>query len=334
MKQLILIIAIFAFWQAVFAEQYDFVVSQDGSADFLTVQEAIMAVPDFRDSPTVIFVKSGVYKEKIILPTSKTKVVLIGEDALSTILTFDDYASKLNRFGEEMGTTGSSSFFVFGDDFTAKHVTFQNSAGPVGQAVAIRVTGDRAYFEHCRFVGFQDTLYAHGEMSRQYYKDCYIEGTTDFIFGWATAVFEDCEIYSKAGGQYITAASTLEEVDYGFVFVNCKLTGDAPEHKVYLGRPWRIHAKTVFINTEMGAHIRPEGWHNWNKPEAEKTAFYGEFKSTGPGADPSARVAWSKQLDQNALSTFSISAILAGNDNWIPGANLANKLWPSAHHKN
>ena len=334
MKQLILTIAILVYWQTVSAKQYDFVVSQDGSADFLTVQEAIMAVPDFRDLPTVIFVKSGVYKEKILLPTTKTKVILIGEDALNTILTFDDYASKHNRFGEEMGTTGSSSFFVFGDDFTAKNLTFQNTAGPVGQAVAIRVTGDRAYFEHCRFVGFQDTLYAHGERSRQYYKSCYIEGTTDFIFGWSTAVFEDCEIYSKEGGQYITAASTLEDVAHGFVFINCRLTGDAPERKVYLGRPWRVHAKTVFINTEMGAHIRPEGWHNWNKPEAESTAYYGEFNSSGPGADSSARVAWSKQLNQNEIAAFSIAVILAGNDGWTPGVNLANKLWPSAHHKN
>ncbi|MCH7408406.1 pectinesterase family protein [Belliella sp. DSM 111904] len=332
MNKLIYTITLLLNWQTILADPYDIVVSQDGSADFGTVQEAIMAVPDFRDLPTVIYIKSGIYREKIILPTSKTKVVLIGEDPMKTILTYDDYASKQNRFGEEMGTTGSSSFFVFGDDFMAKNITFENSAGPVGQAVAMRVTADRVFFENCRFLGFQDTLYAHGERSRQYYKSCYIEGTTDFIFGWSTAVFEECEIYSKAGGQYITAASTLENVAYGFVFVNCSLTGDAPAGKVYLGRPWRIHAKTVFIHTEMGEHIRPEGWHNWNKPEAEETAFYAEYNSSGAGADKNSRVSWSKQLLEEHLENFSIDKILAGADGWIPGKQLENKLWPSKHH--
>lgn len=332
MKKSLIILFLSIICKISFALESDFVVAQDGSGDFLTVQEAIMAVPDFRNVPTYIFIKSGVYKEKIILPTSKTKVILIGEDVEKTILTYDDFASKHNKFGEEMGTTGSSSFFVFGDDFAARNLTFANSSGPVGQAVAIRVTGDRAFLENCKFLGFQDTLYAHGENSRQYYKDCYIEGTTDFIFGWSTAVFENCEIFSKAGGQYNTAASTLETVPNGFVFINCKLTGDAPDGKVYLGRPWRIHAKTVFINSEMGKHIRPEGWHNWNKPEAEATAFYAEFGSTGEGAHPNERVSWSKQLTEEEVSKFTLENVLSGSDGWIPGKNLENKLWPSPHH--
>ncbi len=162
---------------------YDFMVAQDGSGDFTTVQEAINAVPDFRKNRTTIFIKNGVYKEKLILPASKTLVSFIGEEATKTILTYDDYAAKKNIFGEEKGTTGSSSFFIFGDDFHARNITFENSAGPVGQAVAVRIDGDRVVFENCRFLGFQDTLYPHGEHSRQYYKDCYIEGTVDFIFG-------------------------------------------------------------------------------------------------------------------------------------------------------
>lgn len=313
------------------AQQPDFIVAKDGSGDFTSVQEAIMAVPDFRENPTYIFIKKGIYKEKVILPTSKTKVVLIGEEVQETVLTFDDFASKENRFGEPLGTTGSSSFFVFGDDFFAKNITFENSSGPVGQAVAIRITGDRAMFENCRFLGFQDTLYAHGEKSRQYYKDCYIEGTTDFIFGWSTAVFENCEIYSKKGGQYITAASTLESNPFGFVFINCKLTGDAPDGKVYLGRPWRIHAKTVFIHTEMGKHIRSEGWHNWNKKEAEQTAFYAEYQSYGPGLGE--RVSWSHQLGDEDIRQYSLSEILGGHDNWEPGKITENNLWPSPHHQ-
>ena len=301
-------------------ENYDFVVAQDGSGDFSAVQQAIDAVPDFRKRETQIFIKNGIYKEKLVLPTSKTNVTFIGEDKEKTILTNDDYSKKLNRFGEEMGTTGSTSFYVFGDNFTARNITFENSAGPVGQAVAVRVDGDRVIFENCKFLGFQDTLYPHGKESRQYYKNCYIEGTTDFIFGWSTAVFEDCEIFSKEGGHYITAASTEKGANHGFVFINCKLTGDAPERSVYLGRPWRTYAQTVFINTDMGSHINKDGWHNWNKPEAEETAFYAEYNSSGPGAAPKERVNWSKQLTAEEASKYTANAVLKGSDNWEPAA--------------
>lgn len=208
-------------------------------------------------------------------------------------------------------------FFVFGDGFYAKNITFENSSGPVGQAVAVRVDGDKVVFENCRFLGFQDTLYPHGRNSRQYYKNCYIEGTTDFIFGWSTAVFEDCEIYSKAGGHYITAASTEKETEYGFVFINCKLTGDAPKGSVYLGRPWRNYAQSVFINTEMGEHINQAGWHNWDKPHAEQTAFYAEYNSTGKGANAEKRVPWSKQLTKEEAEKYTAEHILKGKDNWI-----------------
>jgi pectinesterase len=227
---------------------YDFVVAQDGSGDFKTVQAAINAVPDFRKNRTTIFIKNGAYKEKLILPTSKTNVSFIGEKVEKTILTYDDYASKENIFGEEKGTTGSTSFYVFGDGFHAQNITFENSSGPVGQAVAVRVDGDRIIFDNCRFLGFQDTLYPHGEESRQYYKNSYIEGTVDFIFGWSTAVFENCEIFCKGDGGYVTAASTLEETAYGFVFINCRITGNAPENSFYLGRPWCPYAQTVFIH--------------------------------------------------------------------------------------
>lgn len=300
------------------ADGYHAVVACDGSGDFRSVQEAINAVPVFRTKETRIFIKNGVYKEKLSLPASKNHVTLIGEDKESTILTYDDYAQKENAFEEEIGTTGSSSFFIFGTDFKAKNLTFENSSGPVGQAVAVRVTGDRAFFENCRFLGFQDTLYAHGRDSRQYYKDCYIEGTTDFIFGWATAVFDNCEIYSKEGGHYITAASTEKDSKYGFVFINSKLTGDVPSESVYLGRPWRDHAQTVFINTEIADHIKKEGWHNWSKPEAEKMAFYAEYNTSGPGAAKKDRVKWSHQLNAKKAKEYSVENILKGNDNWQP----------------
>ena len=294
---------------------YDFVVDQSGSGDFITVQQAINAVPHVRKHETRILIKKGIYKEKLILASTKTNITVIGEHVTNTILTYDDFASKPNVFGEEMGTSGSSSFYVFGDGFRAENITFENSSGPVGQAVAVRVDGDQIVFINCRFLGFQDTLYPHGDGSRQFYKDCYIEGTTDFIFGWSTAVFEDCEIYSKNGGHYITAASTNEETAYGFVFVNCKLTSDAPDQSVYLGRPWRPYAQTVFIYCEIGAHIKPEGWHNWDKPEAEKTSFYAEYQSAGKESSVAERVDWSHQLSEEALANFSLTKIFNG---WIP----------------
>ncbi len=288
--------------------KYDFVVAKDGTGTFKTVQEAINAVPDFRKNQTTIFIKNGVYKEKLILATSKTNVKFVGEDAMKTIITNDDFAQRKNRFGEEMGTTGSSTFFVFGDDFSAENITFENSAGPVGQAVAVRIDGDRVTFNKCRFLGNQDTLYPHGEKSRQYYKDCYIEGTVDFIFGWSTAVFDNCTMFCKNNG-YVTAASTLDTVRYGFVFINCKITGDAPANSFYLGRPWRPFAKTVFINCYLDKQIKPEGWHNWDKKDAESTSFYAEYKSKGPGANDKARVNWSHQLSDEEAKAFTLENI-------------------------
>lgn len=321
LKNLVSTLLLFCFCQLTFANKtktYDFIVAKDGSGDFTTIQEAINAVPDFRKKTTTIFIKNGIYKEKLILPASKNLVTFIGENVKKTIITNDDYASKKNRFGEEMGTTGSSGFYIFGNDFTAENITFENSAGRVGQAVAVRVEGDRIYFNNCRFLGNQDTLYPHGNKSRQYYKNCYIEGTVDFIFGWSTAIFEDCDIFCKSPG-YVTAASTLQETPFGFVFIHCKITGDAPEHSVYLGRPWRNYAKTAFIECELGKIIKPEGWFNWGKKEAEKTVTYVEYKNTGPGAIPGQRVGWSHQLTKDERANYTLENIF---DGWIPGETL------------
>jgi len=300
------------------SQPYDFIVDQQGNGDFATVQAAIDAVPYFRKNETRIYIKIGSYKEKLTLPETKTNVSFIGEDIQKTILTYDDYASKKNQFDEEIGTSGSSSFFIFGDGFKAENITFENSSGPVGQAVAIRVDGDQIIFKNCRFLGFQDTIYPHGEKSRQYYKNCYIEGTTDFIFGSSTAVFEDCEIFSKEGGHYIIAASTPAGSSFGIVFVNCRLTGSAQANTVYLGRPWRPFAKTVFIKCDLGPHIKTEGWHNWSKPEAEQTAFYAEYQSSGPGAKDGSRASWSYQLTAKDIERYTLSNILNG---WIPNEN-------------
>lgn len=295
------------------AQRNDFVVAADGSGNFKTVQEAINAVPDFRKARTFIYIKNGVYKEKLVLPGSKRNVSFIGESADGTILTYDDWAQRKNRFGEDIGTSGSSSFFIYGDGFEAENITFQNAAGPVGQAVAVWSAGDKLIFKNCRFLGFQDTLYTYGQGSRQYFKNCYIEGTVDFIFGSSTAVFKDCEIFCKKNG-YVTAASTPDSTKYGYVFMNCRITGSAPAQSFYLGRPWRPYAKVVFMNCDLAAIIRPEGWNNWGRESNEATTYYAEFNNRGPGAESSKRVGWSRQLTSVQASGYTLSEIFRGWD--------------------
>jgi len=300
--------------------KYDFVVAKDGSGNFNTVQDAINAVPDYRKKRTFIFIKKGTYKEKLILPESKSFVAFIGESRDSTILTYDDYAKRLNCFGEEKGTSGSSSFYVYGTDFRAENITFENSAGPVGQAVAILVKGDRAAFTNCRFLGFQDTLYAYGDqckLSRQYYKNCYIQGTVDFIFGWATAWFEGCTLYGKHMGHY-TAASTPQNIKYGFVFNRCRITGEENESRFDLGRPWRPYASVIFMYCEMGKMVKPQGWDNWDNSNNEKTVRFTEYKNTGAGADFSKRVPWVRLLTDEEVKSFTIANVLGEEDKWDP----------------
>ena len=294
--------------------KYDFVVAQDGSGDFTTVQEAINAVPDFRKANrTTILIKKGDYKEKVIIPECKINLTLVGEDGAK--ITYDDYASKPNRFGEEKSTSGSASCYIYAPDFIAENLTFENSSGPVGQAVACFVSGDRAIFRNCRFLGCQDTLYTYGYPTRQYYEDCYIEGTVDFIFGKATAVFNRCNIHSGGDG-YVTAPATPEDSKYGYVFHDCKLTGADGVKNVPLSRPWRPYAQAIFINCDLGDHISPAGWNNWGKESNEKTVTYAEYNSKGPGANPTARAPYSHQLTDP--TPYAITTVLAGDDGWNP----------------
>lgn len=300
-----------------YVRHYDLVVAKDGSGDFFTVQEAINAVPDYRkNARTTILIKEGSYKEKVIIPASKNAVSLIGQGEVK--ITYDDYASKPNIFGENKGTSGSSSCYIYAPDFYAENITFENTSGPVGQAVACFVSADRAYFKKCRFLGFQDTLYTYGKGCRQYYDECYIEGTVDFIFGWSTAVFNRCHIHSIGNG-YITAPSTDKGQKYGYVFYNCEIIANSDVDKVYLSRPWRPYAQAVFIQCNMGKHILPEGWDNWRNKNNEKTVFYAEYKSKGEGANPGKRVAYSKQLKNT--EGYSIEEVLSGNDGWNPSKN-------------
>jgi len=298
-------------------QPYDFVVAKDRTGNFTTIQEAVNACRDYAERDYRIFVRNGIYSEKLSIPTWKKRIAIIGENVDSTIITFNDFSGRIDSTGKRHNTFTSFTCQVAGNDIVFENITFVNSAGRVGQAVAAHVEGDRCVFRNCKFIGNQDTLFASGEDSRQYYVNCYIEGTTDFIFGAATAVFENCTIVSKVNS-YITAASTLPVREFGFVFLNCRLLADSVGRRVYLGRPWRLHAYTAFINCWMGDHIRPEGWHNWSKPEAEKTARYTEYNSTGPGANPSARVSWSRQLTEAEAKNITPRLVLRGSDNWDP----------------
>ena len=301
----------------VFACKPDYIVAKDGSGNFRTIQEAVAACRDYAERECVIFVKNGIYVEKLVIPAWKGKIRIVGENVDSTVITFNDYSGKVAENGRKLNTFTSSTCMVEGNDIIFENFTIINSAGRVGQAVALHVEGDRCVFFNCRIIGNQDTLFASGDGSRQFYFRCYVEGTTDFIFGAATAVFEECTIKSKKNS-YITAASTSPLQEFGFVFLRCKLIADTTATKVYLGRPWRLYAYTTFLGCEMGDHIVPEGWHNWNKQEAEKTARYSEFMSSGPGAHPGKRVSWSHQLTRKVAATLTARNVLKGIDHWDP----------------
>lgn len=288
------------------------VVSRDGTGNFRTLQEAIESARAFMDYTVTIYVKNGVYKEKVIVPSWVENIDIIGEDRDKTIITYDDHAN-INK----MGTFRTYTVKVEGSDITFKNLTIENNAAQLGQAVALHTEGDRLKFINCRILGNQDTIYTGAKFTRLYFKDCYIDGTADFIFGPSTALFEDCIIHSKRNS-YVTAASTPKEAKYGYVFKHCKLTAEPGVDKVYLGRPWRPYAYTLFIECELGKHIVLAGWHNWGKQSNEETARYMEYKNTGEGANASERVAWSKQLTKKEAEAVTVDAIFRTQSDWNP----------------
>lgn len=303
------------------------VVDQSGKGDFRTVGEAIAWVPSTVAGLVSICIRPGVYKEAIVVPKNKPNLQFLGlgkpED---TVLTFDRSARTLDPNGKPYGTSGSASVVLAGDNFRAENITFANSAGTgdkVGQAVAVLVSGDKCVFRHCRFTGYQDTLYAGGRGSRQFYDHCLIEGSVDFIFGHGAAIFDHCEIKSVGSGYVTAQARDTEGETGGYVFRDCDLTAakGVRDGSVYLGRPWRAYARVVFVGCKMGKHIRPDGWNNWREPEREKTAFFGEYLSIGPGAgDAKKRVAWSHQLSKAELALFETDAFFTqpGEGTWKP----------------
>ena len=335
-----------------FIRKYELVVAKDGSGDYMTVQEAINAVPDYNSEEIKIMIAPGTYKEKLVVPESKSHVTLIARSEGEVIITNDDYAGKTSLVtGRKLGTSGSSTAYIYAPYFEAIGIVFENTASNesyaqggrgVGQAVAVLVAGDCVVFRRCKFLGHQDTLYAYGRksdpktpeavaaaktqripenmQSRQYYEDCYIAGTVDYIFGWATAYFNRCELHCLGDG-YVTAAATPQGQTYGYVFNECHITAE-PGVQTYLGRPWRHYAQTVFVNCTMDECVRPQGWQTWPNKETgadgSATAFYAEYNSMGAGAQPKQRVAWSKQLTGNMAERFTAAEVLKGYDNWNP----------------
>jgi pectinesterase len=283
-------------------------VAKDGSGDYLSVQQAIDASKAFPDRRVTIYVKNGLYNEKVIVPACNARLSIIGESVEKTIISYGDHFKKINR--GRNSTFYTYTLLVEADDFYAGNITIENSAGPVGQAVALHVNGNRAVFYNCRFTGCQDTLYTEGADNRQYFSGCYIEGTTDFIFGAATALFDSCTICSLSNS-YITAASTVKGKSYGYVFRNCRLIAGEGVDRVCLGRPWRDYARVVFLDCYMGEHILPEGWSNWSGTSRDKTAYYAEYENDGPGADYSERVSWSHQLSDKEAGEYTTEKILA-----------------------
>lgn len=303
---------------------YDVVVSPtDKNAKFATIEQAIEAAPENAKKPYVILIKPGHYRwHQALVPKNKPFIHLVGEDSANTFISFHLNVYETLTTPDIKGYNGVT-LTVLGDDFQASNLTIENIAGDRGQALALRIDGDRAVVRNCRILGWQDTVMLNG--GRQYFKDCYIEGRVDFIYGSGTSVFEDCELHSKNGG-YVTAANTPADKPYGFVFIRCKLTGDDTPwepgarryNKADLGRPWRSHAAVAFIQCQMGAHISPQGWNDWNNTDNDKTARFSEYKSTGPGANPKARVPWSHQLTDEEAKAYTSANILAGADGWDP----------------
>ncbi len=304
-------------------------VSRDGTCEFRNISDAVEVCRAFMEYHKVIFVKNGIYKEKLEVPTWLTNIEICGEDRDKTIITFDDHANiPLVSTGKPMGTFRTYTVKVTGSDITFKNITIRNNSARLGQAVALHVEGDRCAFVNCRLLGHQDTIYTGRGGVRQYFRDCYIEGTTDFIFGPSTVWFENCDIVNKSDS-YVTAASTPKDVAYGYVFNRCRircLEGESalesnksqPVTKCYLGRPWRPYAYTLFMNCDLGKHILAKGWHNWGNPQNEQTARYFEYNNTGDGASTEGRVPWARQLTSREARQITPAAVFGGDTAWLP----------------
>ena len=289
-------------------------VSKSAGEGYSSLQEALDSIPQDRAQAVTIRIKPGIYEEKITVVREAPPILLLGEDPQSTIISWNDNAHTPRPDGEPLGTFRSGTLNVFAEGFTAENLTIRNDSGPgTGQAVAAFVDAGQAVFRRVRLLGDQDTLYTG--QGKQYYNDCYIEGDVDYIFGAATALFDGCHLHNKRSRGYITAASTPEGTAFGYVFLNCRITGGEGVSEVYLGRPWRPYAHVAFIRTMMDSSVIGEGWHNWGQPDREETSRYEEYGSSGPGACPEERVPWSRQLTAKEAAEYRILTVL---DGWHP----------------
>lgn len=313
-------------------------VGKYGKGQVETITQAFAMAMEIRGHVD-IHILDGIYDEKAEL--HRGDVTITGESAEHTVISYDDYAKKQDEDGKPYGTFRTATLKLCGNNIIMKDITVKNTAGngrDFGQAVALYAEGDKMQFYNCRFIGCQDTLYTapgpecktnceaeqspelHTVDARQFYKNCYIEGDIDFIFGGAAAYFDHCEIFSrynitedddryedKVKG-YVAAACTWRDNDYGFVFYKCRFTGDCPDNSVYLGRPWRIYAKTVLLGCEIGKHIKAEGWHDWNKPQAHDTVYYAEYRCKYEGV--AKRADWIKLLKTSEAKAFSKENVL------------------------
>ncbi|MDA3879822.1 MAG: pectinesterase family protein [Prolixibacteraceae bacterium] len=323
------------------AIEADMVVALDGSGDFTKIQDAIDVVESNSTRQTIIYIKRGVYDtEKLIVPADKKNITLVGESRDETIISYHIYDCADGKCPTEDAAlwTGdnirtSATLTIHGDGFKAENLTIRNTAGPVGQAQAITVRSDKVVFVNCNLEGYQDTIYLWNDGERIYFKNCLVVGRTDYIYGGGIAFFDNCEIRSWGGG-WITAPSTAESKQYGFVFYECDITyaenspraGDDGS-KIRLGRPWHNYPKVAWLYCNMTDMIHPEGWGDtWNMDYAatsDKLHLY-EYKNTGPGADMSGRANWAglRELTDAEALNYTAEKVLAGNDNWNPAAEV------------
>ncbi|KAH7294618.1 hypothetical protein KP509_27G009900 [Ceratopteris richardii] len=291
------------------------VVDQHGKGHFRSVQAAIDSVQEDNRQWVYIRIGPGIFYEKVTVPYKKPFIAIQGAGRASTIISWKDRASKF-------GTANSATFTVNAPRFIAKGVGFRNAAPPPapgtygGQAVAVLLNGDMMAFYECGFYGAQDTLFDY--YGRHYFKNCYIQGSIDFIFGHGQSFFKECRLVVTAQSGYISGSITAQNRNDphdagGFVFMSCTITGTG---YVYLGRAWGSYSRVVFLYTYMNNIIVPDGWYDWGQPSRRGTVFYGQYKCSGPGSRRNRRVPWSHELsDAQAQPFLQLSFIGAGN--WL-----------------
>ena len=293
-----------------FAEETVYTVDCNGEGDFRTVQECLDALPSKPDGWRTVRILPGTYREKVTLDVYKNCVRIVGVGGAEEVrIVWNDFSGRVVD-GYEMSTYDTWTLSLQADDVILEGLTVENDAGRVGQAVALETRGDRIHINRCRLVGDQDTFFTKGYVSRIWVTDSWIEGTTDFIFGPSIVLFDRCRIHGKADS-FLTAASTTERNLYGYVFRDCRVTADTSVGRLYLGRPWKSTARTVWIRCELPAAICPEGWRDWHDSARKGDVYYAEYRCTGPGADRRGRVAWSCELTDEEAAFYTPERIFA-----------------------